>query len=54
MTLKSIAERYELLLRNNNLTWNHHYEVASLKKTYRPETGKWNVKKGKKERLLRS
>lgn len=42
-TLKSIAERYELLLRNNNLTWNHHKEVASLKKTYRPETGKWKV-----------
>ncbi|GAH36692.1 unnamed protein product [marine sediment metagenome] len=41
--LKSIAERFELLLRSNNLTWNHHYEVASLKKTYRPETGKWKV-----------
>ena len=31
MKLKSIAEKFEILLRSKNLTWNHHYEVASLK-----------------------
>jgi hypothetical protein len=30
MTLKSISDRFEILLRNKNLTWNHHYEVASI------------------------
>jgi hypothetical protein len=28
---KSLSERFELLLRSNNLSWRHHYEVASLK-----------------------
>jgi hypothetical protein len=26
---KSISERFEMLLRSNKLSWNHHYEVAS-------------------------
>ena len=29
--LKSISDNFELLRRSNNLTWSHHYEIASLK-----------------------
>jgi hypothetical protein len=36
---KSLSDRFELLLRSNNLTWNHHYEVASIKKTEIVEIG---------------
>jgi hypothetical protein len=31
MKFKSIAERFEILLRSKNLAWNHYYEIASLK-----------------------
>jgi N6-adenosine-specific RNA methylase IME4 len=37
---KSIAERFELLTRFNNLTWKHHYEVASLKRITETKDGK--------------
>jgi len=40
---KSLADQFEFCRRRQNLTWAHHYEVASLKKTYRPATGKWKV-----------
>jgi hypothetical protein len=32
-TYASISGRFKLLLRNNNLSWNHHYEVSSIKQT---------------------
>jgi hypothetical protein len=32
MSLKSISERFEILLCHKNLTWNQHKEVASIKK----------------------
>ncbi len=41
--LKSISDQFEFSRRRENLSWAHHYEVASIKKTYRPETGKWKV-----------
>ena len=28
---KSLSDRFELLLRSNNLTWNHHKEVSAIK-----------------------
>lgn len=31
MQLKSISERFEILVRTKNLSWRHHYEVASIK-----------------------
>jgi hypothetical protein len=37
---KSLSERFELLLRSNKLTWNHHYEVASLKRIEEDAKGK--------------
>lgn len=37
---KSISEKFKLLLRSNNLSWNHHYEVASVKKLETNEAGK--------------
>ncbi len=40
---KRLAELFEIKRRRLNLSFDHHYEVASLKKTYRPETGKWEV-----------
>jgi len=42
---KYIAEKYEITLRNVNLSWQHHKEVSSIKKTHRPETGKWEISK---------
>lgn len=41
--LKSIAVSFEMSLRNDKLSWNHHKEVSSIKKTHRPEVGKWKV-----------
>ena len=32
MQMKSISERFEILVRTKNLSWRHHYEVASIKK----------------------
>ncbi len=40
---KMQSDRFPLLQRCNNLSWGHHYEVVSLKKTSRPESGKWKV-----------
>ncbi|MBA7537736.1 hypothetical protein ES705_30005 [subsurface metagenome] len=40
---KRLAELFEIKRRRLNLSFDHHYEVASLKKTYRPETGKWKA-----------
>ncbi|GAI72168.1 unnamed protein product, partial [marine sediment metagenome] len=40
---KSLSDRFELSVRTDKVLWRHHYEVASLKKTYRPETDKWEV-----------
>jgi len=40
---KSLSERFEMCLRKHNLSWQHHKEVSSLKKTHRPDTGKWKV-----------
>lgn len=37
---KSMAERFELLVRTNNLSWRHHYEVASIKTVDEPPDGK--------------
>jgi hypothetical protein len=39
--LKSIAERYELSLRNDKLSWNHHKEIASLKLIEGDEKGNY-------------
>lgn len=39
----SISGRFQLLLRNNNLTWNHHKETASLKKLAKNDDGKLAV-----------
>jgi N6-adenosine-specific RNA methylase IME4 len=39
----SISGRFQLLLRNNNLTWNHHKEVASIKKLAKDIEGKLAV-----------
>lgn len=36
---KMLSERFELLNRFNNLTWVHHYEVASLKMIEEKENG---------------
>jgi hypothetical protein len=33
MKIKSIADKFEILLRSKNLSWNHHYEVAGLKRS---------------------
>ena len=30
--LKQISDKFEILLRNKNLSWNHHKEVSSIKK----------------------
>lgn len=38
--LKSMAEKFQLLMRINNLTWNHHREVASIKKLEVKSDGK--------------
>ena len=43
MKLKSIAERFEILLHSKNLTWNHHYEVSSLKLLYEDKNGKLHL-----------
>lgn len=40
---KSQSEIIPIAVRNSNLTHAHHKEVASLKKIYRPEAGKWKV-----------
>ena len=40
--LKYIADQYEMSLRNDKLTWNHHKEVASLKTIEEDEKGKDN------------
>ena len=40
MNLKSIAERFEFSLRNENLSWNHHKEVSSLKLIEQDHAGK--------------
>jgi hypothetical protein len=40
---KSLSEKFELLMRVNNLTWNHHREVSSIKKTEIGEHGKLSV-----------
>ena len=40
MKIKSISERFEILLRSKNLSWNHHYEVASIKKIEEKKDGK--------------
>lgn len=40
---KSQSERFKLCTRVQNLSWAHHREVVSLKKTHRPDTGKWKV-----------
>jgi N6-adenosine-specific RNA methylase IME4 len=37
---KSISERFEMLLRSNKLSWNHHYEVASIKLIDKKKDGK--------------
>ena len=29
--MKSIAERFQLSVRTDKLSWRHHYEVASIK-----------------------
>jgi len=39
-TLKSNADIFELCLRKHNLTWSHHYEVASLKQIKADKKGK--------------
>lgn len=38
--LKSISDQFEISRRREILSWGHHYEVASLKKTSRPDVGK--------------
>lgn len=40
---KSIADKFQISCRHEKLTFQHHKEVASLKKTHRPDTGKWKV-----------
>ena len=40
---KSLSDQFVICNRLQKLTWNHHYEAASLKKTHRPDTGKWRV-----------
>jgi len=42
---KSLSERFELLGRTNNLSWRHHYEVASIKKIKEKEDGKLELSK---------
>jgi N6-adenosine-specific RNA methylase IME4 len=37
---KSMSEKFELLARANNLSWRHHYEVASIKKLGTDKNGK--------------
>ena len=39
MKLKSISERFEFSLRRENLSWRHHYEVASINKIARGRGG---------------
>ena len=36
---KRMSESFEICKRLHNLTWGHHYEVASIKKTEIVETG---------------
>lgn len=40
---KSQSEVLSIAVRNSNLTHAHHKEVASLKKTSRPDGGRWKV-----------
>ena len=37
--MKSLAERFPLSVRTDKLSWRHHYEVSSIKKTEIVETG---------------
>ncbi len=39
-TIKSVTEKYEMLLRNNNLSWNHHKELSAIKKVSKSKSGK--------------
>jgi len=43
--IKSISERFEMLLRSNNLSWNHHYQVISIKKIKEKKDGKLELSK---------
>lgn len=38
--MASVANTLELLIRINNLSWNHHREVASIKRTEQEPSGK--------------
>ena len=40
MQLKSISDKFEICSREQNLSWRHHYEVASIKKIGTDKNGK--------------
>lgn len=43
--MKSLASRFELSARTDNLSWRHHYEVASLKTIAENDKGKLSLSK---------
>ena len=43
MQLKSISDKFEILERAKNLSWRHHYEVASVKKLSTDAKGKFTL-----------
>jgi len=43
MQLKSISDKLEILERAKNLSWRHHYEVASVKKLSTDAKGKFTL-----------
>jgi len=45
--LKQIADRFQITLRNVNLLWSHHKEVASLKQIDRSDDKDWKLSKEK-------
>ena len=51
MTLASIAARFEILLRNKNLSWNHHKEVASVKLLVEDKKGRLSYGGPDKEKM---
>ena len=52
--MKSIAERFEMSVRTDKLSWRHHYEVALIKKVEEISIGKKGRGECRKSTLWRT